>query len=78
MLEGGGEEVTRKPQLELSFEYLVKRERLEWVTITTNQAILISVCLQSMVDELLNKKVPKDQIVLPKLMFGWLLDNLSY
>jgi sorting nexin-17 len=48
--------IRKKPELELSFEYLVSKDRLEWVTISSEQAILISVCLQSMVDELLIKK----------------------
>ncbi|XP_030830080.1 sorting nexin-17 [Strongylocentrotus purpuratus] len=43
-------------QLELSFEYLVAKNKLQWVTIRSQQAILISLCLQSMVDELLLQK----------------------
>lgn len=43
-------------QLELSFQYLVCKDRLRWVTIASEQAILISVCLQSVVDELLLKR----------------------
>merc|ERR1719167_409966 len=39
-------------KLELSFEYLVTSERLEWITIVSHQAILMSMCLQSMVEEL--------------------------
>jgi len=39
-------------QLELSFEYLVTPEKMEWVTIISHQAILMSMCLQSMVEEL--------------------------
>lgn len=42
--------------MELAFEYLMARDKLQWVTITSDQAILISVCLQSIVDELLLKK----------------------
>lgn len=42
--------------LELSFEYLMSKEKLQWITIHSEQAILMSVCLQSMVDELLLKK----------------------
>jgi len=44
------------PQLELSFQYLMTKDRLQWITISSQQAILMSVCLQSMVDELLLKK----------------------
>lgn len=47
---------TPTQQLELSFEYLVCKDRLRWVTIASDQAILMSVCLQSVVDELLLKR----------------------
>ncbi|KAL0102996.1 hypothetical protein PUN28_018357 [Cardiocondyla obscurior] len=43
--------------LELSFEYLIARNELQWITIASEQAILISVCLQAMIDELLQKCV---------------------
>ena len=39
-------------KLELSFEYLVTPEKLEWVRLLSGQAILMSMCLQSMVEEL--------------------------
>uniref|UniRef100_A0A6Q2XJ40 Sorting nexin-17 n=1 Tax=Esox lucius TaxID=8010 RepID=A0A6Q2XJ40_ESOLU len=55
--------VSRSPQnavcdvkLELAFEYLMSKNRLQWVTITSPQAIMMSICLQSMVDELMVKK----------------------
>lgn len=48
---------TNDYSLELSFEYLVARNQLQWITITSQQAILMSVCLQSMIDELLLKHV---------------------
>nr|XP_034186076.1 sorting nexin-17 isoform X1 [Osmia lignaria]XP_034186077.1 sorting nexin-17 isoform X1 [Osmia lignaria] len=41
--------------LELSFEYLVAKNELQWITIISEQAILMSVCLQAMIDELLLK-----------------------
>lgn len=43
--------------LELSFEYLVAKNQLQWVTILSEQAILMSVSLQGMIDELLVKKI---------------------
>ncbi|BES94589.1 Hypothetical protein NTJ_07398 [Nesidiocoris tenuis] len=46
----------RDPQLDLSFEYLIAKDNLQWITITSEQAILMAVCLQSIVDELLIKK----------------------
>lgn len=48
-------------QLELSFEYLMSKDQLQWITISSDQAILMSVCLQSMIDELLLKKVGGSQ-----------------
>lgn len=51
-------------RLELSFEYLMHKDELRWITVMSEQAILISICLQSMVDELLSRrkglKVPGD------------------
>jgi len=50
-------------KLELSFEYLMPSGELQWVTIVSSQAILMSLCLQSMVEELLrirnNVKIKK-------------------
>eukprot|EP00096_Caligus_rogercresseyi_P011192 TRINITY_DN4329_c0_g1_i1.p1 TRINITY_DN4329_c0_g1~~TRINITY_DN4329_c0_g1_i1.p1 ORF type:complete len:497 (+),score=147.04 TRINITY_DN4329_c0_g1_i1:114-1604(+) len=43
-------------KLELSFEYLINNQSLQWVTIVSSQAILMSICLQSIVEELLRKK----------------------
>uniref|UniRef100_A0A1A9ZP05 PX domain-containing protein n=1 Tax=Glossina pallidipes TaxID=7398 RepID=A0A1A9ZP05_GLOPL len=42
--------------LQLSFEYLMSKQTLRWITISSPQAMLMSVCLQAMVDELLNYK----------------------
>ena len=38
-------------KLELSFEYLMSTGELQWVTIVASQAILMSLCLQSIVGE---------------------------
>ena len=46
-------------QLELAFEYLMSKDSLQWIRIVSDQAILMSVCLQRMVDELLLKKQGK-------------------
>ena len=45
-----------KQEMNISFEYLIKKDNLEWITIHTEQAALVSTCLQSMVDEILAKK----------------------
>ncbi|XP_013776484.1 sorting nexin-17-like isoform X1 [Limulus polyphemus] len=44
------------PHLEFSFEYLLNKDKLQWITIESDQAVLMSVCLQGMVEELLSKK----------------------
>jgi len=54
-LEDGGE-AESSPFLELSFEYLVAKDTLKWITISSEQAILLSMSLQGMVDELIQKK----------------------
>lgn len=46
--------------MELSFEYLMAKNSLQWITISSEQAMLMSVCLQSIVDELLNQKDGQD------------------
>ncbi|XP_064597329.1 sorting nexin-17-like [Liolophura sinensis] len=46
-------------KLEIAFEYLVAKDTLKWITVQSDQAILISMCLQSMVDELIMKKQGK-------------------
>lgn len=50
------ETVMAHNKLELSFEYLMPSGELQWVTIVSSQAILISLCLQSMVEELLRMR----------------------
>ena len=51
-----GADRSNEYSLELSFEYLIDKNKLQWITISSEQAILMSVCLQSMIDELLLKK----------------------
>lgn len=41
---------------ELSFEYLISKDNLKWITLRTEHATFISVCLQSIVDELMCQK----------------------
>ncbi|XP_003699194.2 sorting nexin 17 isoform X1 [Megachile rotundata] len=54
--------------LELSFEYLIAENDLQWITIISEQAILMSVCLQAMIDELLSRNDGgiKTQEITPK------------
>ena len=48
------------PALELSFEYLMpSTQEMQWISITSSQAILMSICLQSIVEELL--RIRNDQ-----------------
>uniref|UniRef100_A0A1Q3FLS6 Putative sorting nexin n=1 Tax=Culex tarsalis TaxID=7177 RepID=A0A1Q3FLS6_CULTA len=53
---------SREPSnnLELSFEYLMAKNQLKWITVYSEQSMLMSVCLQSIVDELLNQKNGSD------------------
>jgi sorting nexin-17 len=44
------------PKLELSFEYLLSKDRLQWITVDSAQVIFLSLCLQSMVEELMRKQ----------------------
>ncbi|CAF1107103.1 unnamed protein product [Rotaria sordida] len=46
-----------KQNVNIAFEYLIKKDTLQWITIYTEQAALVSTCLQSMVDEILANKV---------------------
>ncbi|KAF3427754.1 hypothetical protein E2986_05278 [Frieseomelitta varia] len=56
-----GDEESEDFSLELSFEYLIAKNQLQWITITSEQAILMSVCLQAMIDELLSKTVDSNK-----------------
>ncbi|XP_037032551.1 sorting nexin-17 [Bradysia coprophila] len=51
---------TQVHSMELSFEYLMSKSCLKWITIASEQAMLMFVCLQNMVDELLNRKDGND------------------
>ncbi|XP_055692979.1 sorting nexin-17 [Lutzomyia longipalpis] len=55
-----GDGVSNRHKWELSFEYLMSKNCLKWITVGSEQAMLMSVCLQSMVDELLNQKSGAD------------------
>lgn len=43
-------------EVQLSFEYLISAEKLQWITVISEYVYLLSVCLQSIVDELMEKK----------------------
>ncbi|UXI21377.1 Neural proliferation differentiation and control protein 1 [Sarcoptes scabiei] len=49
----------KKARFELSFEYLINKECLKWIIIYSNQAVLMSDCLQNMVEETLLKREGK-------------------
>lgn len=42
--------------LELSFEFLMTKNVLKWIQIRSDKAMMMTVCLQSLVNELLNQK----------------------
>lgn len=46
-----------KDNLNLAFEYLIRKDTLQWIFIHSQQAPLISTCLQSMIDEILAKRM---------------------
>jgi len=54
--EEDDENLMSNDKLELSFEYLMSTGELQWVTIVSSQAILMSLCLQSIVEELLRMR----------------------
>ncbi|XP_071804503.1 sorting nexin-17-like [Asterias amurensis] len=71
-----GEDTKEDPsQLELAFEYLIGKDKLRWIVITSDQAILMSLSLQDMVDELLlfkrggRIKRPHDRVKGPERQF---------
>lgn len=49
----------------------MSKDKLQWITITSDQAILMSVCLQSMVDELLMKRSGSKRRILSKNKKNW-------
>lgn len=61
--------------LQLSFEYLISKNNLQWINVLTDQAILMSLTLQHMVEELLlvkrggKVKRPSDRIKGPTRQF---------
>jgi sorting nexin-17 len=46
-----------KEDMNIAFEYLIRKDTLQWITIHTEQAPLVSTCLQGMIDEILAKKM---------------------
>lgn len=48
-------------EAQLSFEFLLAKNKLQWITIQSQQAILMSNLLQSIIDELVLKKTHEDE-----------------
>lgn len=46
----------REEHLELAFEYLLRRDQMKWIAIYSDEAINMSLCLQSIVDEIVRVK----------------------
>ena len=40
----------------MSIEYLIAKEALQWITVSSDQAVCMSMCLQGMVDQLMQKR----------------------
>lgn len=45
-----------RPRVSLMFEYLLAKDKLQWITILSEESIWISSCIQGMVEELMLKK----------------------
>ncbi|CAG7816069.1 unnamed protein product [Allacma fusca] len=45
---------------EISFEYLQSKDKLEWITIKSEQAVIMAVCLQEMVANMVSKAHPSN------------------
>lgn len=69
--ERGGEE-SDDFNLELSFEYLIAKNQLQWITVISEQAILMSVCLQAMIDELLSKTIDSSNKIQEVSQKSWI------
>lgn len=54
-----GESSSGKEKLQFAFEYLFGKDELRWVTIESVQAIMMSMALQGIVDEILREKKGK-------------------
>ncbi|XP_066926055.1 sorting nexin-17-like isoform X2 [Clytia hemisphaerica] len=51
-----GDDDASKEKLQFAFEYLFGKDELRWVTIESDQAIMMSMALQGIVDEILREK----------------------
>lgn len=56
MLSRPSDGTSKLQKLELTFEYLMNKDNLRWITVESDQAVLISMSLQGIVDELLMKR----------------------
>jgi hypothetical protein len=45
---------------EMSFEYLQSKDKLEWITISSEQAVIMALCLKEMVAEMVSRQNPKN------------------
>lgn len=52
----GDDDGKSPPTLELSFEFLMSKNYLKWIQVRSEKAMMMTVCLQSLVAELLNQK----------------------
>ncbi|KAL1464764.1 hypothetical protein WDU94_004382 [Cyamophila willieti] len=61
-MNGGGNHHNTSPSTtQLAFEYLLAKNKLQWITIQSDQAILMSNLLQSIIDELVLKKSHEEE-----------------
>lgn len=45
-----------QPQLQFSFEYLFSKEEIKWIDVQSDQGIMMSMCLQGIVDEIVRER----------------------
>lgn len=45
---------------EFSFEYLQTKDKLEWITVSSEQAVIMAACLQEIVTNMVSKSHPSN------------------
>jgi hypothetical protein len=62
-------------KVELSFQYLAGQDKLEWLSVVSDQGVLMGLCLQEMVQEMMISKGKTDKAVSGALI--WHNDNVE-
>jgi len=67
-----------QPKMELSFEYLLSKDRLQWISVDSPQVIFLSLCLQSMVEELMRKQHNSSTITCHQQLTDEVMGKLTF